>query len=123
MTRISQHSFPALQQHGLIEGGIGGESCFYRQGPNRCSGVVESRALDESKAWVSGRQSTEQGNKAGPEKCDAHRRPFRKGPAANDVAPQKRQNEEIAPNHQFEIVPIPRRGFNEIANAEDHNGG
>ncbi len=121
MTRISQHNFPALQQYRMIVGRVTGESRFYRQRPKRRAGVVESRALDESKARVSGRESTQQGNKPGSEKCNAHRRPFRKGPAADDVAPKKGKNKKVAPDHELKVVPFPWGGFEKVPRGEDNN--
>src|SRR5947199_10790407 len=101
MTRISQHNFPALQQYRMIVGRVTGESRFYRQRPKRCAGVVESRALDESKARVSGRESTQQGNKSGTEKRNAHRCPIWKRPTPNDIATKKRKHKKVDPDQQL----------------------
>src|SRR6266542_3265498 len=98
----------------MIVGRVCGEAGFHRQRPNRCASGVESRALDESEAWVPGRQSPEQGNKSRTKQRNANRRPFRKCPAPDDVAPQKRQNEKVAPDHELEIVPFPWRGFEKV---------
>src|SRR6266568_2295547 len=119
MTRVSSHSFAALQQDRAIEGRVCGEAGFHRQRPHRCAGVVEPCALDESKARVPGGQAAEQSDKSRTKQRDANRCPFRKGPAPEDVAPQKRQNEKVAPDHELEVVPFPWRGFEKITYAED----
>ena len=64
MTRVAEHSFAALQQNGLIEGGKSGESRVHWQRPKCRTDVIEPRALNQSKARVSGRKPAEQRHKS-----------------------------------------------------------
>src|SRR6476469_11166002 len=105
----------------MIKGGPGGESGVHRQWPKRSADVIEPGSLNQSKARVSDRQAAKQTDKARTEEQETHNGPFRKDPAPNDVAPQKRQDQKIAPNHELEIVPFPRGGLNEIAENENHD--
>src|SRR5438132_13633231 len=107
----------------MIVGGVGGESGFHRQRPNHLANVVESRALDDSKARMPGRQSAKQGDKSRTEECKTNGRSFRKSPAPEYIAPQEGQNEKVAPDHELEIVPLPWRGFEKITYAKNYNSG
>src|SRR6266513_2602264 len=121
MARVSEHNFAALQQNWMIVGGVSGKSSVQRQRAKGAADVIESGALNQSKAGVSGRQPAEQRDESRTEEQQTCCRPFRKGPASNDVAPQKRQDNKIAPHHELEIVPVPRGGLNEIAEKENHD--
>src|SRR5437667_1427893 len=123
MARISQDSFAALQQERIVESRPGGESGFHRQRLNSCAYPVEPCALNKSKTWVPGSQPSEQSNKSRTEKRDAHGGPFRKCPTPKDIAPQKGQDNKVAPNHEFEVVPFPRRGLKEVPKTEDRHRG
>src|SRR6266480_1384495 len=122
MARVSEHNFAALQQNWMIVGGVSAESSVQRQRPKCGADVIESGALDQSKAGVSGRQPAKQCDESRTEEQQTCCRPFRKGPACNDVAPKERQNKEVAPHHKLEIIPVPRRGLNEIAESKNHDG-
>src|SRR5205085_2558281 len=52
MTRVSEDSLAALQQHRVIVSRVGSEAGFQRQRPNYRADPVESGALNESKTWV-----------------------------------------------------------------------
>src|SRR5262249_16982561 len=121
MPRIAEHSFAALQQNWMIKGRPGGESGVHRQGAKGGADVIEPGSLNQSKARVSGSQAANQRHKSRTEQretCDGR---FRKDPAPDEIAPQKRQNNKIAPHHELQIVPFPRRGLNKIAETENHD--
>src|SRR5262249_24742133 len=40
----------------------------------------------------------------------------------NEIAPEKGQDNKIAPYHELEIVPFPRCGLNEIADTKNYDG-
>src|SRR4029077_10629085 len=105
----------------VIVGRPGGESRFQRQRSNGHPDVVELRAFNESKTGVPGRQPAQQGNKSGTEKRNAHRGAFWKRPTPNNVAPKKRKNKKVPPDHELKVVPFTRSGFEKVSDAEDDN--
>src|SRR4029077_3220903 len=121
MAWISQNNFPALKQERMIVGRGDSEASLNGQRPNRRADCIESRAINQSKARMPRSPAAQQRDKPGSEECDAGNDSFWKRPAPNQIAPQKRENEKVPPTHQFEIVPIPWRGLNEVPNREDHN--
>src|SRR4029453_15109867 len=121
MARIAEHNFAALQQNWMIVGRVSGESGLQRQRLKCRANAIESGSLNQSKARVSGRQASKQRDKSGTEEQQTCCRPSGKGPAPNDVAPQERQDKKVAPHHELEIVPVPRRGLNEITESENYN--
>src|SRR5262249_23474175 len=121
MARVSQNNFAALEQEGMIVGRESGEASLNWQRLNRRADRIESRALNQPKTRMSGSQTAKQRDKTRSEERNTGDRPFRKRPARKQIAPQKRENEKVPPNHEFEIVPIPRCGLNKIANDKDHN--
>src|SRR5438552_13407046 len=123
MAWISQNDFTALKQERMMVGRVGSETSLDGQRSNRRADRIESRAVHQSKAWVSGSQPAQQRDKSGSEQCDAGNCSFRKRPAPNQITPQKRENEKVTPNHQLEIIPVPRRGLNEVPDGKDHNAG
>src|SRR5438270_11748429 len=123
MTSVPEDSFAALQQLWVIVGRIGSEAGFQGQRPNYRADPVESRALNESKTWVPGGKPAQQSDQPRAEECNAHDRAFWKRPTRDDVAPQERENKKVTPNHDFEIVPFPRRRLDEVSQSENGNGG
>src|SRR5213592_3809840 len=112
MARVAEHNYAALQQNRMIVGRVSGESGLQRQRSKCRADAIESGSLNQSKAGVPGREAAKQRDKSGTEEQQTCCRSFRESPAPNDVAPQKRQDKKIAPYHEFEIVPLPRRGLN-----------
>src|SRR5581483_8509026 len=108
MAWISQNNFTSLKQERMIVGRVCGETRLHGQRSNRRADCVESCAVNQSKARMPGSQAAQQRNKTGSKQRDAGNGALWKRPAPNQIAPQKRQNEKVSPNHQFEIVPIPR---------------
>src|SRR5215831_3404441 len=123
MSRIPEDNFAALQQNWMVVSRVRGEASFHRQRSKCRADVIEPGAFDQSKAGVSGRQPAEQRDKSRTKKQQTCSRAFRERPLPNDVAPQERQNQKITPYHELQIVPIPRRRLDKIAESENHDRG
>jgi hypothetical protein len=57
MAWISQNDFTALKQERMIVGRVGSETSLNGQRPNRRADCIESRAVNQSKAWMPGSQA------------------------------------------------------------------
>src|SRR6516162_4643109 len=100
-----------------------GESGFHWQRLKYGADVIESGSFDQSKAGMSGGQPAKKRDKSRTEEQQTCSRPFWERPAPNNVAPQKRQNHKVTPHHELQVVPIPGRGLDEIAESENHDRG
>jgi len=113
MSRITEHNLSALEQEGVIVDWVGGKTSFRGQFLDRVADSIKFGAIRKSKAVPPRRQPAEQADKPRAEERDANRHPYRHRPAGNEMRPQKRKHEKVGPNHDLEIVPSPRRGFDE----------
>src|SRR4029453_2545501 len=93
----------------MIVSRIGGKTSFCRQLSNRDADGVEFSAIAKFKARPACSKSTEQTDESRTEKRDANSDSSGNRPTRNEICPQKRKHEKIAPDHQLEIVPVPCR--------------
>src|SRR6266446_583253 len=113
MSRLTEHNLSALEQEVVIVDWVGGKTSFRGQCLDRVAVSIKFGAIRKSKTAPPGGEAAEKADKPRAEECDANRHPYRHRPAGNEMRPQKRKHEKVGPNHDLEIVPTPRRGFDE----------
>ena len=97
------------------------EPRFRRYFFQRDSHAIELAA--SGKAISARGQTTEKANKARTKKRNVYTDPDLRGPAGNQVLPEKWKDHEVGPDHDFCVVPFPRRELYQTRQREDGGGG
>src|SRR5947209_6612014 len=99
----------------------GRESRFHRQRLSRRADRIDFATADESKTAFACGQAAKQTDESRGEQCETDRPSNRPFPLRDQIAPQIRQDNEVSPDQDFEIVPDPRRRLE--AESENKNYG
>src|SRR4051794_36521805 len=121
MAGISQDHFSSLKQDGMIIGGIPGEARVRWKLLQRLTDRVQFRALRHAEARLACLQTSKERNEAGKEKDDTGHGAERERPLGNQSFPDKREDDEISPDDDLDIVPFPRRRLDQVAQQEDRD--
>src|SRR4029079_3087320 len=116
----SEHALPAMEQQGMIKGRVSGEPCILRQISHRHPDFSKLLAIRESVTGCF--KSPEKTNEPRSKKRDADNDPERPGPLRDEILPQVGQHQEVSPEHQLEIVPLPGRSLDQQPKQKDCDG-
>src|SRR6266705_3177748 len=122
MPRITERDLTALKQKRVVINRISGKARFDRQSTDGDPDCIQFDAIDESKTGSPGRKSAKQADESRSKKQNANRDPHRVRPSRDQMGPQKRQNKEVGPNHDLEIVPPPWRHSDKESQDENCDG-
>src|SRR3954462_11645774 len=133
MPGITEHHLASLEQDRMAPGRparetrVSGkllENTAYRVQLAAIGNAVVSNA-ERRTSWrrrPAGGEPAPKGYKAGSEQSDANQSAQRDRPLRQKVGPKKRQDKEVSPNDNLDVVPFPWRQFHEIADKEDRQG-
>src|SRR5437868_337835 len=82
---------------------------------------IQFFAVSYAEAVFSGGKSAKQRYKAGSEQHDVDEHAQGNGPPHNQVGPKKRQDKEVGPNNDLDVIPFPRRQFYQVTDEENRD--
>ena len=116
MAREAERELAASEQQRVIVFGRGGKSIRDGEAARGVGDGIERRELGNGVALAA--QAAEQGNEAGEKQQLASHRPRPQPPARKHQLPKRRQHEQVGPEHEFRIIPSPRREAHMAAEEE-----
>src|SRR5436305_6913477 len=106
----------------MIVGRPGREPRFDREWLSRRADCIDFATADASKSAFACRQATKQTDESRGEQRKTNRPSNRPFPLRDQIAPQVREDDEVSPDQDFEIVPDPRRRLEAKSENENYGG-
>src|SRR5437588_10656801 len=101
---------------------ISGKACLGWHFLHSRADSVDFCANRKVQARCSRGQTANHTNKSRPEERDASTDPKVDRPVCDQVLPEKWQYNEVSPNYQLHVVPVPRSCFHIAGDKEDRDG-
>ena len=97
------------------------ETCVDRERLHRRGNSIQLGTVGDFVTAVISTQPSEKRNESGKKEEHATCGPQKNGPRREKVPPQKGENREIRPNHNFRVVPFPRSKLYETAQKKNRD--